>query len=73
MTKKGSVLEGALSKHEDSQEWFSAKALYGKGIQSPEGMIQNTFPTAIFSPRSESTFCFMNQFHVQRIDKGTFG
>jgi hypothetical protein len=32
-------------------------------------MIQNTFPTAMFTPRSESTFCFMNHFHVQRMDK----
>jgi hypothetical protein len=69
----GSELEGALSKRRDSQEWFSAKKSYGEEIQLPERrMIQNTITIAMFTPRSESTFCFMNQFHVQRMGKNTF-
>jgi hypothetical protein len=58
MTKPGSELEKALSKRRDSQEWSSAKMSYGKEIE--------------FMPRSESTFCFMHQFHVQRMGKDTF-
>ena len=34
-------------------------------------MIQHTFLTAMYTPRSESTFCATSQFHTQRMDEGT--